>query len=343
MKTHAHFVGSIGLDTAEQVFATVGKTVGAHIKRCPDGEVAGRRMWVGWQYPVLRGNTALEVVGNQALGGSGLCPIRVKAGTSDADIHFGELGYAREARASYQDFIEAREQGILPKSARFQVSLPTPWAVIRSFIVAQDVPRVASAYQEAMVLEVQRLCAAIPHRDLAIQWDVCIEMIQWEGSFPYFSSFPGMKPAFERQFAVLGKAVPSDVQMGIHLCYGDLDAKHFIEPRDTTKAVELANLIIASINRPLTWLHLPVPIERDDVAYFAPLAGLNRPADTELYLGLVHLKDGAEGTLRRMNAARKIVPEFGIATECGISRARTPEIARAIMQVHADAIAAWDK
>jgi hypothetical protein len=58
----------------------------------------------------------------------------VKPGTLDADIHFGELGYAREARASYLDFVDARNKGILPKAARF-LSMPTPWAVIRSLLV----------------------------------------------------------------------------------------------------------------------------------------------------------------------------------------------------------------
>ena len=38
-----------------------------------------------------------------------------------------------------------------------------------------------------------------------------------------------------------------------------------------------------------------VLIERDDDAYFAPLADLQLPAETELYLGLVHRQDGAEG------------------------------------------------
>jgi hypothetical protein len=343
MTTHAHFVGSIGLDTAEQVFATVGQTIGAHIKRCPDGEVGGRRMWIGWQFPVLRGNTALEVVGNQALGNSGMCPLRVKPGTKDADIHFGELGYAREARASYLDFVDAREKGLLPKSVLFQVSLPTPLAVVRGFVVAEDSARVLPAYQDAMLREARRICEAIPHRDLAIQWDVCIEMILWDGRSPVFTALPNMKSEFEQQFAALGKAVAADVQMGVHLCYGDLDAKHFIEPLDLAKAVELANLIIASIGRPLTWLHVPVPVERDDVAYFAPLTALTKSPDSELYLGLVHVKGGMEGTLRRMNAAHKVVTEFGIATECGISRARTPELARAILQAHVDAIATWDR
>jgi hypothetical protein len=44
-----------------------------------------------------------------------------------------ELGYAREARASYDDFVAAREAGNVPEQARFQVCLPTPIAVTYSF------------------------------------------------------------------------------------------------------------------------------------------------------------------------------------------------------------------
>ena len=59
-------------------------------------------------------------------------------------------------------------------------------------------------------------------------------------------------------------------------------------------------------------------------------------ADTELYLGLVHASDGAAGTKRRMAAARKYVPEFGIATECGMARARSEETVRTLLKIHAD-------
>jgi len=338
--THVHFVGTIGLDTSEEVFAAAGKTVGAFLKRCPDGEVGGRRLWVSWQWPVLRSNAALEPAFDHPVPGLGACQLRMKPGSSESDVHFGELGYAREARTSYRDFVDARERGILPAGIRFQVSLPTPWAVISCFIEAEDVPRVFPAYQAAMLDEVRRICAAIPHGDLAIQWDVCLELLQWDGRFPGFAAFEGMKEAFERQFAILGGAVPPEAEIGIHLCYGDADAKHMVEPIDTGKAVEVGNMFISSIGRPLNWIHLPVPVSRDDEAYYAPLAGLRLTSGTELYLGLVHLNGGVSGTVRRMEAARAVVPEFGIATECGFARARTPEIARSIMQAHADAIAA---
>lgn len=341
MTTYAHFVGSVGLNTVKDVFSAIGATMHDHIKRCPDGEVGGRRMWIGWQWPVLRANPMLEVVGNQALGGSGLCPMKVKPGIDDTDIIFGELGYSREARASYQDFLVARDDGVLPKSARFQVCLPTPWAVISGgFIVPEDVRRVYASYRQAMIEEIGRICAAIPHEDLAIQMDVCIELIQWEGSFPFLPSFDDMERVFRDEFAALGSAVPSDVEIGTHLCYGDMDGVHFIEPEDLNSVVTLANLIIDSVGRPLNWIHMPVPIQNKDGHYFAPLRDLNRGPDTELYLGLVHVKDGLDGTVARMDAARAIVSDFGIATECGIARARTPEIVRDILQAHIDAIEA---
>src|SRR5437773_2237585 len=56
---------------------------------------------------------------------------------SPEDIHFGELGYAREARPSYEDFLTARSAGQLPEGVRFQVSLPTPWAVVMRFEIGR--------------------------------------------------------------------------------------------------------------------------------------------------------------------------------------------------------------
>jgi hypothetical protein len=49
MARHVRFVGSIGLDTVEDVFAVAGKFVKPYILRCPDGEVAGRRLWISYQ------------------------------------------------------------------------------------------------------------------------------------------------------------------------------------------------------------------------------------------------------------------------------------------------------
>ena len=148
---------------------------------------------------------------------------------------------------------------------------------------------------------------------------------------------PQMEQIFAGAFARLTAPVPPGVELGFHLCYGDMDAKHFVEPTDLAKAVELANLIIASSKHAVNWIHVPVPADRDDTAYFEPVRNLHRAPGTELYLGLVHASDGVEGTVRRMRAAAPIVGDFGIATECGMGRARTPEVALQMMRVHAEA------
>jgi hypothetical protein len=330
---HVHFVGSVALDTPEEVFATIGRYCGPYLKRVPDGEPGGRRLWISWQIPVLRANPSLVQVGE------GQIPLKLADGMTPAQIHFGELGYAREARPSYEDFITARTAGHIPAGVRFQVSLPTPWAVIMPFCRQPDAQQIYPAYEQAMLREVECICKALPHSDLAIQWDVCIEMLAWDGRWQNARSFPGMDQVFAANFARLGAAVPPHVELGFHLCYGDLDAKHFIEPIDAGKMVEMANLIAKSVERPINWMHMPVPIDRTDDAFYEPLRGLRLGGATELYLGLVHARDGVEGTKARIAAATKHAPEFGIASECGISRGRDPNLALDFIRTYAAAAA----
>lgn len=134
----------------------------------------------------------------------------------------------------------------------------------------------------------------------------------------------------------LAGAVPDDVELGFHLCYGDYDAKHFVEPLDATKLVEVANALTATVRHPIAYVHMPAPINRSDYAYFKPLSNLKLSPRTELYLGLVHA-DGVEATQKRIAAASKYVSDFGIATECGMARSRTPEMVRKLLEVYAGA------
>ena len=338
MSRHVHLVGSVALDTAQDVFATAGKLLGPYLKRIPDGEPGGRRLWISWQVPLLRANPGLQVVARPGAEGYSLVPLRLADGVSPEELHFGELGYAREARASYLDFVDARARGDVPQGVRFQVSLPTPMAVINPFCTAEDGPRILPVYTQAMLREVARICDAIPHADLAVQWDVCIEMLMWDGRRGGPSEAE-LEPQFRDAFARLSAAVPDDVELGFHLCYGDMDAKHSVEPLDLGKAVELANLLCQAADRAVQWVHMPVPMERHDEAYFAPLADLRLPPQTELYLGLIHAADGVAGTRERIASARKYVADFGIASECGISRGRDPSVALEFLRVYAAAAA----
>ena len=133
----------------------------------------------------------------------------------------------------------------------------------------------------------------------------------------------------------ISKAVPEDVELGVHLCYGDFGATHMIEPRDAGRMVEVANAMAKAITRPLTYIHMPVPIARSDDGYFLPFKALRRPDATEIYLGVVHAADGVEGTKKRMSVAGRFVPKFGIACECGIARARKTDLVKRLLEIHA--------
>src|ERR1051325_7010363 len=112
MTTNVHLVGSVALDTSQEVFAAAGKLMGPYLKRVPDGEPGGRRLWISWQIPVLRANPSLKPAMQSAPGQrTNWVPLRLADGIDPAEVHFGELGYSCEARASYMDFLEARNRG----------------------------------------------------------------------------------------------------------------------------------------------------------------------------------------------------------------------------------------
>jgi hypothetical protein len=321
----------------EEVLGTVGPLLGACLRRVPDGEVGGRRLWISWQYPLLRASTFLRPDPSGAVRPTNRFPLLTLAeGVAAADVRFGELGYAREARASYLDFVAARDEGKLPKDVRFQVCLPTPFAVTSSVVVAQALPAVEAAYERAMMAEVAVLCRHIPHRDLCIQWDVCNEMVIWDGQ--QTDAVPNAdvpRDAILQRMGRICTSIPDGVELGLHLCYGDFAGRHFVEPVDASKMVEFANALVRTIAHPLAYIHMPVPRARSDDAFHRPFRDLALPAGTELYLGVVHAEDGIDGTRARIAAAERYAPAFGIATECGMARARSPATVRKLLDIHA--------
>jgi hypothetical protein len=332
-----HLVGSVNLDTTADVFRTCGKALGRRLRRIPDGEPGPRRMWLAWQYPMFISHPALQTAGDITDGPFAWRIYRLADKANPADLHFGALGYAHEAKASYIDFLAARNAGELAHGIKFQVSLPTPYAVVAVFGRGRDFLAIESAYTQAMLDELAAICSSISHPDLAIQWDVCLEMIAWDGQLERGTP-PGLQ---DLQAELVGRmkrlceAVPQDVEVGVHLCYGDPDGRHLVEPRDASKEVAFANAIADSVTRPLTFLHMPVPINRFDEQFFEPLADLKLSPKTEFYLGLVH-PDSKENMRKRLELADRYISGYGIASECGISRARTRELTMKFLQAYAD-------
>ncbi|MBN9612562.1 MAG: hypothetical protein J0H64_03715 [Actinobacteria bacterium] len=343
----AHLVGSINFDDAETTIRTAAEHLGDRLKRIPDGEVGERFHWIAFQPDRLGAAEGIERVGDTPipLRTLDLRPIRIADGVRAADLVPPPLGYAEAALESWRIFSRLKAEGSVPEGTRFQVSLPTPLGVVGSFVRAEDRAVFEPVYEAALAAELAQILAAIPHTELAIQWDAALEFAILEGTsyagntYEWFDDiWAGTSERLARQI----DRVPADVEVGVHLCYGDVAEKHFVEPGDTAILTRFANLVAATARRPLTWLHLPVPIERDDDGYYAPLAGLELPTETELYLGLVHREDGTEGAARRIEAAqRHVARSFGVATECGFGRA--PEGTTVpLFAAHRAVSAAWE-
>lgn len=290
---------------------------------------------MSWQIPLLRACPFFRLAGEPHPGQIfGL--LRLADGVRPEEVRFDDLGYALEARASYADFRDAKIRGDVAPGVRFQVSLPTPYAVVWPQFVPDALPVAFEAYTQAMLREVREICSRIPHEELAIQWDVCFEMVIWDGSNSFFRwNLPG-EPRQEilKHLKRISEAVPRDVQLGYHLCYGDLDAKHFFNPKDAGAIVELSNAIAATVGRPISYIHVPVPVDRHDDEFFRPFDGLRLHRDTQLFLGVVH-PDGVEALKRRIAAASRHLSSFGIATECGMARGRTPDVVEELLAIHA--------
>jgi hypothetical protein len=351
-------VGSLGLSSAEAVFRAVSTILGERIRQIPDGETGIRTSWIHWNRAVFEGNPALEpdpveqaagrrltseTEGIRRWGGGedyakGAPPpprLRVRAGVQAQDIAFAPLGHGEHAKKSYALFRTLRDQGVIRAGTRFQVSIPTAAAMMNGHIVPACHATVEAPLTRRLFADVADLCKVIPHDDLVLQWDIPCELSQWEGVRPaWFAPTDGLQEGIVARLVRHCDAVPADVQLGIHFCYGSYGGRHWKEPTDTAVCVEVHNRIADRLARPLDYIHLPVPVARDDDAYFAPLTGLKLRPQTALYLGLIHDQDGVEGTRRRLAAAEKFVSDFGIATECGFGR-RPPATVPELLRLHA--------
>jgi ubiquinone/menaquinone biosynthesis C-methylase UbiE len=328
-----HLVGSVPLASPELVFRSIAAEIGDRLRRIPDGETGPRSDWIVWQLPVFTSLRQLEVVPPGPNSWRPLPRVRLGEGVRPEGVTFGALGYADAASASYRVFARLKRDGLVPVACRFQVCLPTPLAPISAFVVPEHQGLLEPIYEDQLLGELRIILQDVPHDQLAIQWDTNFEFGMLEGVFPVW--FDDVEGGILERLRRLSRRVPPEVQLGYHFCYGDVQHRHFKEPADASKLVDVANALVASLERPLNWIHLPVPRDRVDEAYYAPLRELRLRPETELYLGLIHHTDGVEGTTRRMEVARCFVSGFGIATECGWGR-RPPATIPELLRIHAE-------
>ena len=320
-----HLIGSIPLDNSERVFRTLAGELGPFISRMPDGETGERSRWVYFQRQMLLDHPAMEIDPTvppyKFIQWDGKVvreveQVHFKTGVDPAAVVF-ETGYDKAALASWKIFKRLRMAGAIAPHTRFQVCLPTPQASGYLYVSGPARETYFTVYERALKAALANIVAAIPAADLSIQWDVCQEVLVFEN---YFKDRPvHYRSQIFEMLGRLGDAVPAGFEMGFHLCYGSPRDEHLVQPRDAAILVEMMNGIAAATKRRIDFLHIPVPKNRIDEAYYAPLKSWKRPAGTKLYLGLLHHEDEA-GDKARIVVARRFADDFGLSAECGWGR-----------------------
>ncbi|GAC02840.1 hypothetical protein GONAM_61_00780 [Gordonia namibiensis NBRC 108229] len=321
--TSFYLTGSINVPDVDAAYSLVGTHLQPAVLRVPDGEPGDRANWVLTQRALFLENPTLDVVDDRA---------RVKPGVA---VEFGEVDYHSTAAASYEKFVKAREKGILVPESRFLVSIPTPFNAVNSFVEFDSQVEVALAYERALRASVEKLFTLIPAIDLAVQWDLPTELATVEGWFP--NPYAGHEAIFAAT-ARLASWIPDDAELTFHLCYGDSkfgaspfmgdppDAEaaarggRHILPRDASAIVTVANGLSRHVNRPIDAIHAATVAAWNRRAHWQPLQNLAVEPSTEIFLGLLHAEDGAEGARERASIASEFLPGFGISTECGLGR-----------------------
>jgi hypothetical protein len=238
-------------------------------------------------------------------------------------LHWNSWPRVDDAIESYGLFRRLRDEGAIPSQLRFQVCLPFPSSALNGFKAdfTADYPIASRAFEDLLERELHRLTEEIPPDDLAIQWDVCYEVLDLEGVIAWTSG-----DAWER-FAGpverLTRLIPEDTLVGYHLCYGTFPEWPMYEARDMGLMVRMANHAVANSGHRVDWLHLAGPryLRSEDERFYHPLADL-QPGDARVFLGIVLPLDGVSGLRRRHRTASRFLGDFGVAMYCGFGRQR---------------------
>jgi hypothetical protein len=243
-----------------------------------------------------------------------------------------------DAIESYRTFRALKDEGVIPSHLRFQIGLPFPSSALNGFKVdfAGDYSIAGPAFEDLVRRELERLTAEIPPSELAIQWDVCYEVLDLEGVIAWMGD--GAWERFTGPVTRLTPLVPEEVLVGYHLCYGTFPEWPMYEARDLGLLVRMANFAVAESGRTVDWVHLAGPkyLRSEDERFFAPLSELEH-ADARAYLGIVLPVDGIPGLERRHTTASRYVADFGVAMYCGFGRQRGKD-AMETMREHADTV-----
>ncbi|HEY2205964.1 MAG TPA: hypothetical protein VGH99_15940 [Pseudonocardia sp.] len=319
-------VGSLPTTSTDAALRSAADLFGDLVFALPDGETGPRAAWAGYEREQLvRPHPDIETV-SVTESPTGVPrhayetpTFRIRAGVDT--LRWDSWPRIDEAIESYRRFRELRDGGVIPAHLRFQVGLPFPTSGLSGLKedFTADYPTAGAGYEELAGRELRRLASAIPPEDLAIQWDVCYEVLDLEGVLAWTSD--GAWDRFAGPVTRLTRQIPEETLVGYHLCYGTFPDWPMYEARDMALLVRMANFAVAESGRTVDWLHLAGPryLRSEDERFVAPLADLD-VGGTRVFLGIVLPVDGVPGLLRRKATASRYLDDFGLAMYCGFGR-----------------------
>jgi hypothetical protein len=335
--TVVHFNGSVNLPDAEVVMREISSRVPHGVRRMTDGETGDRNYWIGFQIQKFEQMPEFETVSvrkpyDAAPDARPMPQLRLTERASAEVINWPNLGYADAYSESFATFERMQSEGTIRADVRFQLQYPTPLAAVVGTIAQEDLPKVAPSYERALFADLDTALNRLRHEQVAVQWDVAVEFGALEGAMGRRAPMDQIAPGLVRCL----EGVAADVQVGMHLCYGDYGHQHFKQPESLQMQVDLVNAVTSATRRPLNFVSFTVPQGRNDAAYFEPLGGLSTGAETELYFALVPYYPArqAAGTtgqqaahidahLARTPAGPRA---WGICTECGMGRVTADDV-----------------
>ncbi|KAK6366407.1 hypothetical protein LTR64_008422 [Lithohypha guttulata] len=345
-----HLCGSLPFESAQESFEQIGSALGDYLYRLPDGETNdGRQIWLLCQSGLFEGGRPelmhpdLKVMFSHLAtkGASDKAAQAEQALDYEAILQDFQPNYDTWAIESYRIFKQLKESGKLAQHLKFQVSVPTPLAVVTLLIAVNHRSAIEPIYTRKLRECILRMQAEIPHQDLAIQWDCAAEIAMIENVPGYAGMLPEFfVPHFEKGADVQAEAVTrmidlaswidADVELGYHLCYGDLGHQPFKQATDVSVLADVIETLCSNIDRSLEFVHIPVPLN-EVKTYLQPLTPralkMLTERKTHLFLGLVNGNREQE-VHEAIEVARKLfvnIPaseqlRWGIASQCGIGR-----------------------
>ena len=181
-------VGSLPADSTETALRSAAGFFSGLVFALPDGETGPRAGWVSYERErLVRPNEGVVTL-QETESPTGLprhayeTPVfGIRPGVTE--LHWDSWPRIDDAIESYAIFSKLRSEGVIPAGLRYQVGLPFPASALNAFKAdfAHDYPIAERAFEDLVARELQRLTAAIPLEDLAVQWDMAYETQDLEG------------------------------------------------------------------------------------------------------------------------------------------------------------------